>query len=209
MNHHTVDYISQNLPLYIKQRLHTALAYDVELSPSQVSDILASSILRIDEGITSSVLDLFPQECLDDLNDSDIQLAFQRGLGGFNYEAITRSLGGSTLILSLTDSKRNLWVANLGGRIQTFDSVLNPHSRRLSRRYLLLRPSTNRDTVIYLTSTVLGYRNQGEWTGCQINSVHEATNPIEVCRIKDEHPKENPIKDHRILGFLEPTRGEQ
>lgn len=55
---------------------------------------------------------------------------------------------------------------------------------------------------------VLGYRNEGEWLGCQINSLHEARNPSEVHRIYAAHPNEDPIQDNRVLGFLEPTRGE-
>lgn len=57
-------------------------------------------------------------------------------------------------------------------------------------------------------TAVLGYRNEGEWLGCQINSLHEASNPSEVRRICAAHPDEDPIQDNRVLGFLEPTRGE-
>lgn len=116
-----MDFVSQHLPLYIKESLQLALACEAKISLEQISKILSSSILRIDEAITSHILDIFPQpqHCPDDFGGTDAQRAFQPGPGGSNYDAIAQSIGGTTLILSLTDSERNLWIANLGGETTT------------------------------------------------------------------------------------------
>lgn len=121
LNHQTVDFVSKHLPLYVKESLQKALTYEAKISSEQISKILSSSILRIDEAITSNILDMFPHppHCLDDFGRVDSKQAFQHGLGSSNYDAIAQSLGGTTLILSLTDSDRNLWIANLGGETTT------------------------------------------------------------------------------------------
>lgn len=116
-----MDFVSQHLPLYIKEGLQLALACEAKISLEQISKILSSSILHIDEAITSHILDIFPQpqHCPDDFGGTDAQRAFQPGPGGSHYDAIAQSIGGTTLILSLTDSERNLWIANLGGETTT------------------------------------------------------------------------------------------
>ncbi|KAF5386116.1 hypothetical protein D9615_002436 [Tricholomella constricta] len=117
LNRHTVDFVVQMLPSDIKQALHAAIPSSAFICPSQVSHILHSAVRKIDNTITSHFLDLFPRDstALDQLNDSDIQLAFKRdGRYNHNYDVAVRSLGGTTLVLSLTDSRGNLWVVNLG-----------------------------------------------------------------------------------------------
>lgn len=56
---------------------------------------------------------------------------------------------------------------------------------------------------------VLAHRSQDGWSGDQKTSVHDLNNPDELSRVISEHPDEtDAIKDGRVIGFLEPTRGE-
>lgn len=175
LNHQAVDYVVRTLPLIIKQSLHSALAAQGTIPSARISEILQASVIDIDNSIASQFLDLFPRDVdsLSRLKDSDIRPIFDKNTGGNrNYDIMARSLGGTTLILSLTDSKRNMWVANLGD-----------------------------------CRAVLGYRNQDRWCGIQLNWIHDANNMDEVHRIRDEHPDEaDPIRNNRVIGFLEPTR---
>lgn len=118
LNHQAVDYVVRTLPLIIKQSLHSALAAQGTIPSARISEILQASVIDIDNSIASQFLDLFPRDVdsLSRLKDSDIRPIFDKNTGGNrNYDIMARSLGGTTLILSLTDSKRNMWVANLGG----------------------------------------------------------------------------------------------
>lgn len=117
LNHDTVDFVMHTLPRDIKKALHVAAFDNTSIYPSQVSDILRSSVQQTDNLISSHFLDLLPRdhESLNRLTDSDIQFIFAReGNCNPNHEIAIRSLGGTTLVLSLTDSKGNLWVVNLG-----------------------------------------------------------------------------------------------
>ncbi|KAF8070267.1 phosphatase 2C-like domain-containing protein [Lyophyllum atratum] len=171
LNHETVESVVRTLPGDIKQALHAALLDDASIHPSRVTDILRSSVQQTDTSITSQFLDLLPRDLdsLSCLKDSDIRLIFSReGKRNPNYEIAIRSLGGMTMALSLTDSRGNLWVVNLG---------------------------------------VLGHRRQGGWSGSQITSVHDLSNPDELDRVTGEHPGEvEALQGGRVVGFLEPTR---
>lgn len=120
LNHQAVDYVARTLPLDIKQSLHSALSTHENIPSTRISEILQSSVIGIDNSITSQFLDLFPRDVdrLSRLKDSDIRPILEQNTGGIrNCDITARSLGGTTLILSLTDSKRNMWIANLGGKI--------------------------------------------------------------------------------------------
>ncbi|KAG6862281.1 hypothetical protein C0995_015978 [Termitomyces sp. Mi166 len=168
LNHDTVDYIVQQLPRVVKDALRASAP---AMGPEYISEMLRSAIQQVDDRLTSRVLNLLPENMrgkdrvnsdhtLSEFPDADLQL-------------IAQSLGGATIVLSLTDSKGNLWVANLGD-----------------------------------CRAVLAYRHDQGWSGTQVTSVHDLNNPEELIRITQEHPGEaNAIKDNRVIGFLEPTRG--
>lgn len=120
LNHFNVDFVMEALPADIKQTLHAALSADPTISPSRVSSILNASVLQIDNTLTSQFLDLFPRDLgsLNLLDDSDIQSKLHReGQCTHSYDIAARSLGGTALVLSLTDSRKNLWIVNLGGKL--------------------------------------------------------------------------------------------
>lgn len=107
------------LPPTIKLALHDKISNDPMILPTHVCDILNLSVRTIDDNITSQFLDLFPGglESLNSLDDSDIRLKFyQEGKCNPSYDIAAKSLGGTTLILSLIDPRRNLWIVNLGGK---------------------------------------------------------------------------------------------
>jgi pyruvate dehydrogenase phosphatase len=119
LNHQAVDYVARTLPLDIKQSLQSALAAHGSIPSAHISEILQSSVIAIDNSIASQFLDLFPRDVdnLSRLKDSDIQSILDQNNGEHrNYDTMARSLGGTTLILSLTDSKGNMWITNLGGK---------------------------------------------------------------------------------------------
>lgn len=118
LNHHTVDFVVGKLPNEIKEAIHTAISSKLFIHPSKISEILRSSIQRIDTSLITQFLDLLPRNpnALNRLEDSDIQQTFHRGEGdNLTYDIAVRSLGGTTLVLSLADPRGNLWVASLGG----------------------------------------------------------------------------------------------
>lgn len=117
--HETVDYVVDNLPDMIRSSLTStiALAGNVDLDPSIVSNMLTAEISSLDDGIKDGLLRLFPDlgaitklsdaEIRDVINDSDS--------GGKNSAMLMRCMRGTTVLLSLTDpSGSNLWVASLG-----------------------------------------------------------------------------------------------
>ena len=58
-------------------------------------------------------------DLLNRLEHSDIRPILDQNTGANrNYNIAARSLGGATLILSLTDSKRSMWITNLGGELR-------------------------------------------------------------------------------------------
>ncbi|KAF7971213.1 hypothetical protein HWV62_21612 [Athelia sp. TMB] len=47
----------------------------------------------------------------------------------------------------------------------------------------------------------------GSWNAILVNALHDAENPLEIDRIRREHPSETEcIVDKRVIGFLTPTR---
>lgn len=64
--------------------------------------------------------------------------------------------------------------------------------------------------TVYLTLVyqVLGVKNSNVWGGMMVNNMHNTHDPLEIHRIRSEHPDEEEcIMDGRVLGYLEPTRG--
>ncbi|KAJ7647470.1 phosphatase 2C-like domain-containing protein [Roridomyces roridus] len=119
VNHYTVDYVAQSLPKKIKESLSAALreSGSRQIPPSRVTQILRDTVVQLDNSISANLLDIFPRDLrrLGKLTDRDVQSAFQQDSTGRNRAAAARCLGGTTLVLSLTDpNERNVWVANLG-----------------------------------------------------------------------------------------------
>ncbi|KAJ7901695.1 phosphatase 2C-like domain-containing protein [Mycena olivaceomarginata] len=119
VNHYTVDYVAETLPKHIKRNLAAALreSGNRQIPPTRVSQILRDSIVQLDESISSNFLDLFPRDLrrLSQISDEQVQNIFQRDSTGRSNRAAARCLGGTTLVLSLTDPhEKNVWVANLG-----------------------------------------------------------------------------------------------
>ncbi|KAH0589342.1 hypothetical protein H2248_005101 [Termitomyces sp. 'cryptogamus'] len=112
LNHYTVDCIVQQLPKVVKDALYDSARESLSMRPEYISEMLRSAIRQVDDCLTSRVLNLLPEnmsgeDCVNnkdstsELPDADLLL-------------IAESLGGATLVLSLTDSRGNLWIANLG-----------------------------------------------------------------------------------------------
>ncbi|KAJ6499436.1 phosphatase 2C-like domain-containing protein [Mycena sanguinolenta] len=119
VNHDTVDYVAENLPKTLKRNLGAALreSGNREIPPARVSQILRDSIVQLDDSISSNFLDIFPRDLrrLSRMSDGQVQNIFQRDSVGRSHRAVARCLGGTTLVLSLTDpNEKNVWVANLG-----------------------------------------------------------------------------------------------
>lgn len=143
VNHHTVDYVSQTLPRTLKERLGAALrdSGNRQIPPDRISQILRDSVVQLDDSISSNFLDFFPRDLrrLGRMSDREVQNVFQRDTTGRSRSAAARCLGGTTLVLrykhilqssenlnkhhflSLTDpDEKNVWVANLGGKVATY-----------------------------------------------------------------------------------------
>ncbi|KAJ7132885.1 phosphatase 2C-like domain-containing protein [Mycena crocata] len=119
VNHFTVDYVSQALPRNLKESLGIALreSGNRQIAPDRVSQILRDSIVQLDNSISSNFLDFFPRDLrrLSRMSDIEVQNIFERDITGRSSDAAARCLGGTTLVLSLTDpNEKNVWVANLG-----------------------------------------------------------------------------------------------
>ncbi|TFK44601.1 protein serine/threonine phosphatase 2C [Crucibulum laeve] len=117
LNHHTVDYVSRTLPSRIMHSLELMIGSDASVRPERVSSLLRDSIIDLDKTIHSEFLDLFslPNQ-IEQLTDLEIAEIFSNNNAGrHSYEVAMRCLGGTTVVLSLTDpGSKNLWVANLG-----------------------------------------------------------------------------------------------
>ncbi|KAF8210082.1 protein serine/threonine phosphatase 2C [Mycena galopus ATCC 62051] len=119
VNHHTVDYVAETLPKNLKRNLGAALreSGNRPIPPARVSQILRDSVVQLDDSISSNFLDIFPRDLrrLSRMSDGQVQNIFQRDNTGRNHRVAARCLGGTTLVLSLTDpNEKNVWVANLG-----------------------------------------------------------------------------------------------
>ncbi|KAJ6475222.1 phosphatase 2C-like domain-containing protein [Mycena vitilis] len=125
VNHDTVDYVAETLPRKLKQNLSAALRElgNRQISPDHVSQILRDSIVQLDDFITSKFLDVFPRDLrrLGRMSDEEVQNIFRHDSTGRSRREAARCIGGTTLILSLTDPhEKNVWVANLGGNCSFF-----------------------------------------------------------------------------------------
>jgi len=119
VNHDTVDYVANTLPRNLKQNLGAALreSGNRQILPDRVSQVLRDSVVQLDDSISSNFLDIFPRDLrrLGRMSDEQVQNIFKRDTTGRSRSAAARCLGGTTLVLSLTDpNEKNVWVANLG-----------------------------------------------------------------------------------------------
>ncbi|KAG6878525.1 hypothetical protein C0993_004423 [Termitomyces sp. T159_Od127] len=112
LNHDTVDYIVQKLPRVVKDALHALVLAKLFTEPESISDMLRSSIQQVDDSLTSRVLSLLSENMNENARASadDIPSEFPDA----DMLLIAQSFGGATLVLSLTDLRGNLWIANLG-----------------------------------------------------------------------------------------------
>lgn len=143
---HTVDYVSGTLPSAIKNALQGELLCnpitDRRLSSEQVSKVLKSCIEDADKRIRSEFLGPLPSVAsIPQLQPDDIRAVFPDARSddedsgedegedaehrdyqkSYMRTVIGRALGGSTILLCLTDlSQKMMWIANLGGM-----SILN------------------------------------------------------------------------------------
>ncbi|KAJ6557184.1 protein serine/threonine phosphatase 2C [Mycena sp. CBHHK59/15] len=119
VNHHTVDYVAQTLPGNLRGSLSEALRKSGSrpISYDHVSQVLRDSVVQLDDAICSNFLDLFPRDLrrLSRITHKEVQNIFRSDHSGWSRSAAAKCLGGTTLILSLTDPhEQNLWIANLG-----------------------------------------------------------------------------------------------
>ncbi|KIY50183.1 protein serine/threonine phosphatase 2C [Fistulina hepatica ATCC 64428] len=182
LNNSTVDFVQRVLPRNIRHALQSVVSSSLNsLHPSQISQMLRNCIASTDDILAEDLYQRLAPDAasLSYLTDSDIRRILQADPSAFS--AAARCLGGTTVVLSLTDPlRRNLWIANLGGMPSSFE-----------------------------THEVLCSRSRtGAWTGRHINEHHNAgINAAEAQRVHLAHPGEiQALQDGRILGFLEPTR---
>lgn len=103
----------------IKYPLQTALQgkSSSSLPPDLVCKILHDAIANLDNSIRSKFLDLFPRDPsqFNNLSDSTIRGIVHGGNpGARNLTTILRSVGGTTVLVSLTDPiKKNLWCVGM------------------------------------------------------------------------------------------------
>ncbi|KAG5652237.1 hypothetical protein H0H81_005731 [Sphagnurus paluster] len=115
--HETVDHVVETLPGAIQRALADLVCKDGEPSVETVSDILKDTISTLDDDLTKSLLNLFPDpDVLETLSDEEIRTTINdQESGGVNSDIVTRCMRGTTVLVSLLDPKRcNIWVASLG-----------------------------------------------------------------------------------------------
>ncbi|KAG6915397.1 hypothetical protein DXG01_011716 [Tephrocybe rancida] len=108
LNHATVDFVARELPAVVKDALCNSATEELLLDPGHVSKLLTSAIQKVDDGITSRFMNLLSKAELEAPSVPSIPFRDAEN------EVIAQSLGGTTVILCLTDSRGRLWVANLG-----------------------------------------------------------------------------------------------
>lgn len=181
----------------IKSALENAFTGDQPPSPQAVSSLLQDAIKKLDDGLTQDLVKLFPEEPeeLEKLSPGVVRHRIMSK--SENVKTVVMCMEGSTVLVSLTDpGARNLWVASLGDCRAGGWHNLTPHHQ-----------SSLANAVF--TRTVLGTRKEdGSWDASIVSFEHKATNPIEVEKMRTEHPLEDEIvvRD-RVLGPLQVTRG--
>lgn len=112
--HDTVEHTVRRLPAAIKQNLLSKLDWSKPIIPMNVSEVLKHTISTFDDEITQGLLDLFPggAETLAHMSDEDIRAIAV--VDGQPHPKIALSMTGTTVLLALIDSSRNLYVASLG-----------------------------------------------------------------------------------------------
>ncbi|KAH8828415.1 phosphatase 2C-like domain-containing protein [Flagelloscypha sp. PMI_526] len=116
LNNHTVNYVSQHLPLKIRTALEQELnAQDGNVHPDRISQILRDAVISLDECICARVQQLFPLETLETLPQKTIREVLSK------HPEVLVATCGTTALLSLSDpSERHLWVVNLGDSYAVF-----------------------------------------------------------------------------------------
>ncbi|TFK75295.1 protein serine/threonine phosphatase 2C [Pluteus cervinus] len=143
VTHATVDYVSSNLPDAIQSALKLALTRTAasppgtHITPEEVATILRDCVEKLDNSISSGLLGLLPRNTSvcqlrpDDIkaifpDNSDEEDEVSHGGAKTSTSVLSRALGGSTVLLSLTDlSRRIMWIANLGDGYAVLGQKLN------------------------------------------------------------------------------------
>lgn len=185
--------MASNLPNTIQNALAKVLHHDRTPDASTISNVLTSTIASFDEDIGKALLTLFPDpEALTKLSDKEIRDIINDG--GSNSTTILRCTLGSTVLISLVNpSRTNLWIASLGDCA----AGMTKHSHGMRK-------------IDYVHSTVLGTKEaSGGWKTKVLSSSHNGENPVEVNKVRAQHPGEpQSIYNNRVLGTVAVTRGQ-
>ncbi|KAK7057310.1 PPM-type phosphatase domain-containing protein [Favolaschia claudopus] len=154
VNHHTVDYVAETLPRQLKKYLSAALR---ELGNQQIHPAHFSN--------------LFPEDPrrLSRMSDGQVQDIFSRDASGQSRRAAARCLGGTTLLISLTDpGEENVWIANLGGTL-----VNQLHATYDQREAQRIRSEHPQERTVLEKRKILGFLEptQSDWRHLVENTV--------------------------------------
>ncbi|KDQ57576.1 hypothetical protein JAAARDRAFT_156361 [Jaapia argillacea MUCL 33604] len=116
--HSTVDYVVATIPVQLKHSLMSQLEAASEFTPEAVMTAMSEAIVECDTGITTKFMALFPEGELQIASTPDetiVRKINDDAVGGQGHATTLRCTQGSTVLISLTDPrKENLYLANLG-----------------------------------------------------------------------------------------------
>ncbi|KAF8647138.1 hypothetical protein AX16_006969 [Volvariella volvacea WC 439] len=180
--HETVDWVKLHLPEIVETNLRAHFSiyatHSGSLPPAIVSNVLRNSIERLDEKLMSKVLTLFP-------------------------DAARLSTMPDEQISQWINDKREGWDGE-----KPFDAV----ARCLRGSTVLVALTDPDESNLWVASlgdcrAVLGFKQLWGWEVMLLSGYHNASDPFEEERIRNEHPNEHEcIVDERILGALAVTR---
>jgi pyruvate dehydrogenase phosphatase len=183
--------VASALPDTIQNALAKVILHNHTPDASTISNVLTSTIASFDEDIGRALLALFPDpEALAKLSDEEIREIINDG--GSNSTTILRCMRGSTVLISLVNpSRTSLWTASLG------DCAAGMTKCSMGDN-------------IYVHSLVLGTKEaSGGWRTKVLSSSHNGENPVEVNKVRAQHPGEpQSIYNNRVLGTMAVTRGQ-
>ncbi|KAG6857260.1 hypothetical protein H0H87_007093 [Tephrocybe sp. NHM501043] len=94
VNHDTVDFVAETLPMIIKDTLRSSVTENIFVPSDHISDLLAAAIQEVDNRITFRFIDLLPRTQLHDGNlikDSDVLSPLRDA----DHKTIAQSLGAN------------------------------------------------------------------------------------------------------------------
>lgn len=183
------------LPNTIQNALAKVILHNHTPDASTISNVLTKTITSFDEDIGKALLTLFPDpEALAKLSDEEIREIINDG--GSNSTTVLRCMLGSTVLISLVNpSRTSLWTASLGDCAAGMTKCSHGRLRTIH---------------LYAHSTVLGTKEAlGGWRTKVLSSSHNGENPVEVNKVRAQHPGEpQSIYNNRVLGTIAVTRGQ-